>query len=96
MALLPMSSSMVVPISPFRYSLSQLKGTWLARLPTSSFCIATNIHTHRWIFYSAVNSVTPLIVLNLGFQTNSWKISIRQLAYTLVTLVASIPITYVT
>lgn len=46
-----------------------------------------------WIFYSAVNSVTPLIVLNLGFQTNSWRISIRQLAYTLVTLFASIPIT---
>lgn len=48
-----------------------------------------------WIFYSAVNSVTPLIVLNLGFETNSWKISIRQLSYTLVTMVASIPITYV-
>lgn len=30
-----------------------------------------------WIFYSAVNSVTPQIVLNLGFETSSWKISIR-------------------
>jgi len=46
-----------------------------------------------WIFYSAVNSVTPQIVLNLGFETNSWKISIRQLAYSLTTLVVSIPIT---
>lgn len=46
-----------------------------------------------WIFYSAVNSVTPLIVLNLGFETNSWKISIRQLAYSVTTLVVSIPIT---
>ncbi|EXJ61668.1 hypothetical protein A1O7_02097 [Cladophialophora yegresii CBS 114405] len=46
-----------------------------------------------WIFYSAVNSVTPQIVLNLGFQTDAWKISIRQLSYSLVTLVASIPIT---
>ncbi|CZR54295.1 uncharacterized protein PAC_04179 [Phialocephala subalpina] len=46
-----------------------------------------------WIFYSAVNSVTPLIVLNLGFETNSWKISIRQLSYTLITMFASIPIT---
>jgi len=46
-----------------------------------------------WIFYSAVNSVTPLVVLNLGFQTNSWKISIRQLSYTLVTMFASVPIT---
>jgi len=46
-----------------------------------------------WIFYSAVNSVTPLVILNLGFQTNAWKISIRQLAFTLPNLVASIPIT---
>ncbi|KIW30887.1 uncharacterized protein PV07_02579 [Cladophialophora immunda] len=46
-----------------------------------------------WIFYSAVNSVTPQIVLNLGFQTNAWKISIRQLSYNLVTLFTSIPLT---
>jgi hypothetical protein len=49
----------------------------------------------RWIFYSAVNSVTPLVVLNLGFESSSWRISIRQLAYTLPTLFTSIPITYV-
>lgn len=49
----------------------------------------------RWIFYSAVNSVTPLVILNLGFETSAWKISIRQLSYTLVTLFASIPITLV-
>lgn len=46
-----------------------------------------------WIFYSAVNSVTPQIVLNLGFEASSWKISLRQLAYNLTTLFASIPIT---
>ncbi|KAK3067965.1 hypothetical protein LTR53_014821 [Teratosphaeriaceae sp. CCFEE 6253] len=46
-----------------------------------------------WIFYSAVNSVTPQIVLNLGFESSSWAISIRQLAFSLTTLVASIPIT---
>ncbi|KAK5729170.1 hypothetical protein LTR15_002312 [Elasticomyces elasticus] len=46
-----------------------------------------------WIFYSAVNSVTPQIVLNLGFESTSWNISIRQLAYNLTTLFASIPIT---
>jgi len=46
-----------------------------------------------WIFYSAVNSVTPLVVLNLGFETSAWKISIRQLSYTLLTLFTSIPIT---
>jgi hypothetical protein len=48
-----------------------------------------------WIFYSAVNSVTPQIVLNLGFQTNAWKISLRQLSYSLVSMFASIPITSV-
>ena len=47
----------------------------------------------RWLFYSAVNSITPQIVLNLGFETNAWKISIRQLAYNVTTLVASIPLT---
>ncbi|KAL2432918.1 hypothetical protein ABEF95_015775 [Exophiala dermatitidis] len=46
-----------------------------------------------WLFYSAVNSVTPQIVLNLGFETNAWDISIRQLSYNLVTLFASIPLT---
>jgi hypothetical protein len=46
-----------------------------------------------WLFYSAVNSVTPQIVLNLGFETNAWKISIRQLSYNLVTLFFSIPLT---
>jgi len=46
-----------------------------------------------WIFYSAVNSVTPQIVLNLGFETSSWIISLRQLAYSVTTLVVSIPIT---
>lgn len=46
-----------------------------------------------WIFYSAVNSVTPQIVLHLGFSSSSWTISLRQLAYNLTTLLASIPIT---
>ena len=42
---------------------------------------------------SAVNSVTPQIVLHLGFESSSWIISIRQLAYSITSLVASIPIT---
>lgn len=46
-----------------------------------------------WIFYSAVNSVVPQIVLNLGFENNAWQISIRQLSYQLLTLLTSIPIT---
>jgi hypothetical protein len=34
-----------------------------------------------WIFYSAVNSIVPQIVLNLGFQHTSWEISVRQLSF---------------
>ena len=45
-----------------------------------------------WLFYSAVNSITPQIVLNLGFENNAWDISIRQLSYQLLTLFVSIPI----
>ncbi|KAI6800267.1 aldolase [Hortaea werneckii] len=45
-----------------------------------------------WIFYSAVNSVTPRIALHLGFESSSWVISLRQLAYSVTTLVASVPI----
>ncbi|KAK9446514.1 putative mfs drug efflux pump [Limtongia smithiae] len=46
-----------------------------------------------WIFYSAVNTITPQVVLYLGFESTSWMISVRQLSYTIVALVASIPIT---
>ncbi|KAL9115355.1 MAG: hypothetical protein Q9227_000676 [Pyrenula ochraceoflavens] len=46
-----------------------------------------------WIFYSAVNSITPQVVLNLGWETSSWRISIRQLSYTITTLFASLVIT---
>jgi hypothetical protein len=46
----------------------------------------------RWIFFSAVNSFTTLIVLNLGFENNSWSISKRQLSFNLVNIFASIPI----
>ena len=56
-------------------------------------CFAFSVE--GWIFYSAVNSITPQIVLNLGFETSSWIISLRQLAYSLTTLLVSIPITYV-
>jgi len=34
-----------------------------------------------------VNSVVPLIVLNLGFADNAWAISIRQMSYQMVILV---------
>ncbi|KAI1258818.1 MFS general substrate transporter [Xylariaceae sp. FL1019] len=47
-----------------------------------------------WIFYSAVNSVVPQIILNLGFETNAWQISIRQLSYQLPVLFAPLPIAW--
>ncbi|KAJ2896245.1 hypothetical protein MKZ38_005739 [Zalerion maritima] len=37
-----------------------------------------------WIFYSAVNSVVPQIVLYLGWEDDSWDISVRQLSFQLV------------
>lgn len=47
-----------------------------------------------WIYYSAVNSIVPQIILNLGFDTDSWSISIRQLSYGFVSMFASLPITW--
>ncbi|KAI1741260.1 major facilitator superfamily domain-containing protein [Xylaria scruposa] len=47
-----------------------------------------------WIFYSAVNSVVPQIVLQLGFETNAWQIAVRQLSYQLPVLFTSIPVTW--
>ncbi|KAF3065326.1 Vacuolar basic amino acid transporter 5 [Daldinia childiae] len=47
-----------------------------------------------WIFYSAVNSVVPQIALNLGFENDAWRISVRQLSYQLPVLFASVPITW--
>ncbi|KAB5566058.1 major facilitator superfamily domain-containing protein [Coniochaeta sp. 2T2.1] len=41
-----------------------------------------------WIFYSAVNSIVPQIVLHLGFADDSWAISIRQLTFQCVILMA--------
>ncbi|KAJ7494520.1 hypothetical protein B0H11DRAFT_2005057 [Mycena galericulata] len=46
-----------------------------------------------FVYYSAVNSVVPQIVLNLGFETNTWRISVRQLSYVLVITFSSIPVT---
>jgi hypothetical protein len=46
----------------------------------------------RWIFYSAVNSITPQVVLNLGFETSAWKISLRQLSFTGMVLIMPFPI----
>jgi hypothetical protein len=90
MDLLRTFSSRVDQISPSLCLLLVLKGRHI------SYYQISDADFYRWIFYSAVNSITPLIVLNLGFQTNSWKISLRQLFYTIPTTLVSIPITYVT
>ncbi|OAG01644.1 MFS general substrate transporter [Paraphaeosphaeria sporulosa] len=47
-----------------------------------------------WIFYSAVNSVTPQIILNLGFETNAWDIAVRQLSYQIPSLTFSLVVTW--
>ena len=47
-----------------------------------------------WIFYSAVNAITPQLVLNLGFEDNAWSISVRQLSYSLTTLLFSLVVTW--
>ncbi|KAK3694188.1 major facilitator superfamily domain-containing protein [Podospora appendiculata] len=47
-----------------------------------------------WIFYSAVNSITPQLVLNLGFETNAWHISLRQLSFSLTSLLFSLVVTW--
>ena len=55
--------------------------------PLSVFAFAVE----GWIFYSAVNSITPQIVLNLGWETSSFDISVRQLSFQLSTIFFSIP-----
>jgi len=47
-----------------------------------------------WIFYSAVNSITPQIALNLGWENNSWRISIRQLAFQIPAIIATVPVVW--
>ncbi|KAK3336331.1 major facilitator superfamily domain-containing protein [Cercophora scortea] len=47
-----------------------------------------------WIFYSAVNSITPQLVLNLGFETSAWHISLRQLSFSLTSLLFSLVVTW--
>ncbi|KAF2455180.1 major facilitator superfamily domain-containing protein [Lineolata rhizophorae] len=47
-----------------------------------------------WIFYSAVNNIVPQQILHLGFESNSWDISVRNLAYGIPSLVGSMCITW--
>ncbi|KAK3941983.1 major facilitator superfamily domain-containing protein [Diplogelasinospora grovesii] len=47
-----------------------------------------------WIFYSAINSITPQLVLNLGFEDDAWHISLRQLSFALTNLLFSLVVTW--
>ncbi|KAK3363218.1 major facilitator superfamily domain-containing protein [Lasiosphaeria hispida] len=47
-----------------------------------------------WVFYSAVNSITPQLVLNLGFETDAWRISVRQLSFGILSLSFSFVVTW--
>ncbi|KAL5118065.1 hypothetical protein ACEQ8H_004052 [Pleosporales sp. CAS-2024a] len=47
-----------------------------------------------WLFFGAVNSYTPQIVLNLGFASTSWMIGLRQQAYNATTLFGSMAVTF--
>lgn len=47
-----------------------------------------------WIFYSAVNSITPQLILNLGFEDNAWHIGLRQLSFKLTNLLFSLVVTW--
>ncbi|KIY00053.1 uncharacterized protein Z520_03738 [Fonsecaea multimorphosa CBS 102226] len=60
-----------------------------------NFALATFAFTvEGWIFYSAVNSVTPQLILNLGFENNSWSIALRLLAFLLPAISISIPVMF--
>ncbi|KZV99532.1 MFS general substrate transporter [Exidia glandulosa HHB12029] len=60
-----------------------------ANFPLALFAFAVE----GWIFFSAVNSITPQVVLNLGFETTAWRISIRQLSYSVMILLGPLPLT---
>lgn len=58
--------------------------------PLSVFAFAVE----GWIFYSAVNAITPQMILRLGWESDSWRIAVRQLSYLLPIFFFSIPITW--
>ncbi|KNG45559.1 mfs drug efflux pump [Stemphylium lycopersici] len=47
-----------------------------------------------WIYYSAINAVTPQLILNIGFEDNSWDIAIRQLSYKIASIFTSLAVTW--
>ncbi|KAI4638132.1 hypothetical protein J4E93_010441 [Alternaria ventricosa] len=47
-----------------------------------------------WIYYSAINAVTPQLILNVGFEDNAWDIAIRQLSYKIASIFTSLAVTW--
>ena len=35
----------------------------------------------RWVLYSALMTIVPQTILNLGFEDNAWHVAVRKLAY---------------
>lgn len=59
----------------------------------NNFALATFAFSiEGWIFYSAVNSIQPQMSLNIGWEDNSLRVSIRQLAFNCTTIFAVFPI----
>jgi hypothetical protein len=60
-----------------------------------NFWLSTMAFTvEGWIYYSAVNAITPQIILNLGFEDNSWDIAIRQLSYKIPSTVTAVVVAW--
>ncbi|KAK1912184.1 hypothetical protein P3342_009783 [Pyrenophora teres f. teres] len=47
-----------------------------------------------WIYYSAINSVTPQLILNVGFESRAWNIAIRQLSFKIASIFTSLAVTW--
>ncbi|KAI8943356.1 hypothetical protein NX059_001373 [Plenodomus lindquistii] len=47
-----------------------------------------------WIYYSAINSVIPQLILNIGLEDDAWTIAIRQLSYKIASIITSIVVTW--
>ena len=60
-----------------------------------NFWLATFAFTiEGWIYYSAINAVTPQLILNIGFEDDAWNIAIRQLSFKIASVITSIAVTW--
>lgn len=92
MVSLLMSFLLADPTSGSQHLLSPSRGTSINN--KAAFDIKQSNMCNSWIFYSAVNAVTPQIILNLGFEDNSWDIAIRLLAFKIAVLLTAFAVTW--